>query len=118
MPKLQFLRHLVGIREMQVACTADSERWFPHLKDDLKHQVLGLCGEAGELANLIKKWDRGTMSEEELSMLAAGELADILVYLCTTANVLNVDLEKEFNDKRRINDVRFGNTGTTRSTGG
>ena len=49
---------------------------------------LGLCGEAGEVANKIKKYIRdGTNSYDEL----ADELGDVLWYLAVLAHYLEAD---------------------------
>jgi len=45
----------VTLNELAIQCHEDVEKWFPDLAWNLPHQALGLCGEAGELANLVKK---------------------------------------------------------------
>jgi len=51
-----------------------------------------LVGEVGELANFLKKVDRGDFLIESISEDIANELADIQTYLDLLANHLNVDL--------------------------
>ena len=60
-------------------------------EDKLRFMVLALCGEAGELANLVKKdWrgDGGDRSEELIE-----ELADVGNYAFMIAEALGVDLQ-------------------------
>lgn len=105
------------LADMQRACKEDSARWFPLLRDDTQHHVIGLCGETGEVANAVKKWQRGSMTRDELIKKVGDEAADVLVYLCTLANTLDIDLEEEFNAKRRFNEGRYGPESRNRSTG-
>lgn len=64
--------------------------------DALLYTVLGLNGEAGELAEKAKKMirdDAGILYEERrLAMIK--ELGDVLWYVATTAKELNVTLEE------------------------
>jgi len=57
------------------------------------YPALGLCGEAGEVADKIKKTIRGDSSLDEVSGNIAGELGDVLWYLAILADDLEVDLE-------------------------
>lgn len=53
--------------------------------------ALGLCGEAGELANMIKKrWRDGVDLSEEIK----DEIADVRVYLELIARCFNIEGEK------------------------
>ena len=60
-------------------------------KDVLINGVMGLCGEAGEAIDLVKKHlaQGHPLDREKL----IGELGDIAWYLAETATVLEVDLE-------------------------
>ena len=55
-------------------------------------QCLGLCGEAGEVADLIKKaaWHGKPMDLDRL----ASEMGDTLWYLAALASTCDVDLEE------------------------
>lgn len=58
---------------------------------DERFLALALCGEAGELANIIKKrWRDGVDLSEE----AKDEIADIRVYLELLARCFNIEGEK------------------------
>lgn len=73
----------------------------------LTHNVLALAGEVGELANLVKKFDRGDFSFEDLKKSMPGELADILIYLIKISYQSGLDLEKAFTEKLHQNEMRF-----------
>lgn len=91
----------------------------PVTKDDLRplmHNVLSLCGEAGEVANLLKKYDRGDFSFEELMAELPSELADVAIYIIKIAYQSNIDLEKAIVDKIAINEERFPRSVTPLAT--
>lgn len=55
---------------------------------DERFLALGLCGEAGELANMIKKrWRDGVDLSEEIK----DEIADVRVYLELIAKCFNIE---------------------------
>jgi NTP pyrophosphatase (non-canonical NTP hydrolase) len=86
---------------------ADNVDWFPDLAHDVVHHALGLCGEAGEVANEVKKFDRRSFSQQELIEKLKGELPDVLVYVFSIAGMFNIDLEEAYDAKRRFNAKRF-----------
>jgi NTP pyrophosphatase (non-canonical NTP hydrolase) len=62
----------------------------------LAHRSLGLVGEAGELANVIKKIIRdkdGKATEEDIRK-AAEKLGDTLYYVAVLAEYFDLDLEE------------------------
>ena len=73
----------------------------------LIHNSLALAGEVGELANLVKKHDRGDFSFDELLSQMPGELADIFIYLIKIAYQSGIDLEAAFLEKLEQNEGRF-----------
>lgn len=108
------------LQQLVRQCQRDSVRWFPTVSKDeaadgnitreLVHHVLSLCGEAGELANKIKKLDRGTESldDELFAFDVRDELTDTFIYLLNVAALLKMDLLKEYLRKRDFNEKRFG----------
>lgn len=63
--------------------------------ESLSYAALGLSGEAGEIANKVKKVfrdDGGVLSEEKRQQIA-DELGDVLWYAAQVATELDIDLE-------------------------
>ena len=60
-------------------------------KDVLINSVMGLCGEAGEAIDIVKKWlaQGHELDKEKLKK----ELGDIAWYLAETATALDLSLE-------------------------
>ena len=63
------------------------------VQDKIVYPTLGLCGEAGEVADKIKKTIRGDYTLDEVTGNIADELGDVLWYLAILADDLGVDLE-------------------------
>lgn len=91
-------------------CLADNSRWFPAMAGDPLHHALGVAGEAGEVANLMKKVHRGDQSLEDVDVCVqlTEELVDVLVYVFSLCGILDVDLEAAYDAKRTKNEQRFG----------
>lgn len=106
-------------------CIKDSAEWFPeaanamatdptHRVRALVHHSLALAGEVGELANLVKKVDRGSTDITGIVFLndAGEELVDVLIYVLNLAGILGVDLLQGYLKKRDKNVSRFAKNGT------
>jgi NTP pyrophosphatase (non-canonical NTP hydrolase) len=68
---------------------------YPGAGDNLTYPALGLCGEAGECAEKVKKAirdDGGVLSDERRAALAA-ELGDVLWYVAQLATEAGLDLD-------------------------
>jgi NTP pyrophosphatase (non-canonical NTP hydrolase) len=65
----------------------------------------------GELANILKKIDRGDFKIEDAAIrrMMAMELTDVFIYVLNIASVLGIDLEETYKMKRTENERRFGN---------
>ncbi len=101
--------HLAEIQQNEAA---DVGKYFPdRFENDhtqLIHMALGLVGEVGEVANDIKKWDRGDFDFVELAGRLRSELPDVLIYLVLVADVLRINLNTAYLSKKEYNDARFG----------
>ena len=63
-------------------------------KDGLINGVMGLCGESGEVIDIVKKWlAQGHQLDKERMK---SELGDVAWYLAETATALDVPLEQIF----------------------
>jgi len=99
------------LQELAAEMRANSEHWFPSThKGDLPLPVfyaLGLSGEVGEVANVVKKMVRDGDSEAKRADLAS-ELADCFTYLLLLADEVGVDLVAEYREKELVNMARWG----------
>jgi NTP pyrophosphatase (non-canonical NTP hydrolase) len=84
-----------------------SKEWFPETAFDLGHHALALCGEVGEVANVVKKLQRGSLEEGEARDLLKGELADVFIYLLNCCAIARIDLAEAYFEKQKFNGERF-----------
>jgi NTP pyrophosphatase (non-canonical NTP hydrolase) len=93
-------------------CVDDSGRWFPGAAQDLPNLVLCMAGEVGEVANLVKKIVRGSITlEDARDQGLEEEIVDVLIYLCNLMGAkefANVNWERIWVEKRKFNEQRFG----------
>jgi len=69
---------------------------YPKAGDNLLYPTLGLCGEAGEVAEKVKKMirdDDGVLSDERRAALSK-ELGDVLWYVAQLASEARLDLDE------------------------
>lgn len=84
--RLTFVKYQLESRETAI---------YPNIGHDYVYPVLGLCGEAGEVAEKIKKIirdDKGVISDNKRKELKK-ELGDVLWYISNLAVELNLSLE-------------------------
>ena len=66
-----------------------------------------LCGEAGELANLIKKIDRGDFTVDDIKHELAHEIGDVLTYLDLLSSILGINTTDALIEKWNIVSERY-----------
>jgi len=73
---------------------------YPNMGNNLYYPTLGLAGEAGEVANKIKKImrDNGGGITDGIRNDIAGELGDCLWYIAAICRELKIDLEEVANE--------------------
>ena len=81
--------------------------------DPAIYYTLGICGEAGEMANAIVKASRNGADREKILEAVKSELPDVIIYSYVLAYVLDIDLSKLVNEKieiviKRANDGYYG----------
>lgn len=91
----------MNIEELARRCHANSANWFPtnHAaqRSAVTHCTLGLVGEAGEVANKVKKL-YGYVDQtvpDSLRDDIVGELIDTLIYDLVLLDVLGADIPAE-----------------------
>lgn len=75
--------HIIGLKK----------RIVPGSMDDIRFLSLAMAGEAGEVANCVKKeWRGDDFGQKEMDELVE-EVADTFHYLLILAKALNIDIE-------------------------
>ena len=69
---------------------------YPNRLNNLEYPTLGLAGEAGEVANIVKKIQRdfGGKTTDETRAKLKDELGDVLWYISACADELGLSLEE------------------------
>jgi len=101
-------------------CQKDSKEWFPKAADTtstnpeerrraIVHHALALAGEAGEVADWVKKLDRGSydITSEIFQRSVKEEIVDVFIYVLNLAGAFEMDLLKAYLTKREKNVQRF-----------
>lgn len=93
----------------------NDRNWKDWREGPLEYFIIGLVGECGELANIMKKylrwklgWKGNYLTEEQFIEELKGELADIEIYQSLVAGKFNLNIEELVREKQKINRKRFG----------
>lgn len=70
--------------------------------DPAMYYTLGICGEAGEMANAIVKARRNGEDQARVLEAVKSELPDVIVYSHVLAHVLDINLSQLVNDKVEV----------------
>lgn len=113
----------VSLQELMELCKLlDEKHGFPVRFEDQSQKynqvtkdLVGLFGEIGEFSNIIKKINIKIEKHDgyDLDLPKAEhhlkeEIADSLIYLIRIANILEIDLTTEINNKIERNKIRYG----------
>ncbi|MCX8178251.1 MAG: nucleotide pyrophosphohydrolase [Candidatus Aenigmarchaeota archaeon] len=106
------------IQKKQLEFDKEYFKKFWDIKNDkifierLQYIVVALVGEIGEYANIVKKisrdyenLNRNNFNQKREELIE--ELVDCFIYLIIAANLLDIDLEREFLKKLEKNKKRF-----------
>ena len=104
------------VRAIQAINAARSARWMAGTPGWTTLEIAGeLAGEVGELANVCKKIRRSEMgvpgnkvSDDELYLMARGELGDVMIVLMLTASKLGIDLQEAVRDAFNAKSEQMG----------
>lgn len=105
-----------SLKESRDQMLADSRFWFdPTLIDNAPYMALALCGEVGEVANILKKMMRGDVPADDVDAhnAIAWEIVDCFIYLQLLAAACKVDIGKAYDSKRQFNVERWGDPDKT-----
>jgi NTP pyrophosphatase (non-canonical NTP hydrolase) len=93
------------LRDLQAYASAlEQERGFTG--NSVVQQCLLLGEEVGELFKAVRKRQQMRLDAASSVGTVEGELADVLIYLCSIANRFDVDLEQALREKEEINKKR------------
>ncbi len=84
----------MNFKEYQEA--ASQTALYPRRLSNLEYPTLGLAGEAGEVANIVKKIqrDHGGVLNDDVRAKLLDELGDVLWYISACADELEITLEE------------------------
>ena len=86
---------------------ASSTALYPNRLNNLEYPTLGLTGEAGEVANIVKKIqrDHGGEVTDEIRLKLKDELGDVLWYISACADELGLTINEiaEYNVAKLAN---------------
>lgn len=83
----------------------EKERGFDG--EQILQKCLLLGEEVGELFKAIRKKDKIKIDHNSKFGSIDEELADVFIYICAIANRFNIDIEKAFRGKEKINQKRI-----------
>jgi NTP pyrophosphatase (non-canonical NTP hydrolase) len=79
----------------------------------ISKEIVGLVGEIGEFANIVKKINLSLDSNKKISNLSqlesnlSEELIDTLIYLIRLSVLLDIDIPSEYLNKKQKNSIKY-----------
>ena len=102
MPVLEDIPNLAQLQDY--VRELEKERGFQ--ENTVQQTALLLGEEIGELFKALRKQQKMAVDSKSVIGSVDEELADVLIYVCSLANRLNIDLETAFRAKEEINKRR------------
>ena len=91
------------IRSHKAICEAKQmDEKAAYGNDPALYYTLGICGEAGEMANALVKAQRNGFDKKKALEAVMSELPDVVIYSYVLAYVLSIDLSKLVNEKVEV----------------
>jgi NTP pyrophosphatase (non-canonical NTP hydrolase) len=102
-------RPISELAKMSQQAVADGKVWFPSTSTSPAFTALAMAGEVGELCNIIKKVERGSLkySDPMVRHDIAMESTDVFTYFLMLAGQMSFDPQKTYDLKRAENIRRF-----------
>lgn len=99
-------------------CVQDSERWFGDspVVYSVEHHSLVLASLTGKFCGVIEKIQRGSLDPKDakVRMQLAMDLTDVYTRVLMIAGLLNIDLDKAYQQARGNNERKFTEERTQR----
>lgn len=105
------MANIIDLDALLVQMQEDSIRWFgEETPKNLTLHVLGLVGESGEVADILKKITRGSVDFNTPGIMEhlRTELIDVFIYLVMLFGATRTNVLEEYEKKRAYNEQRFG----------
>lgn len=91
------------IRSHKAICEAKQmDEKAAYGNDPALYYTLGICGEAGEMANALVKAQRNGYDQAKALEAVKSELPDVVIYSHVLAHVLDIDLSNLVNEKVEV----------------
>jgi len=91
------------VRSHEVLCAVKNmDLKAAYGQDPAMYYTMGICGEAGEMANKIVKVLRNGNCPDKAREAVISELPDVIIYSAVLAFVLDIDLTKLVNEKVQV----------------
>lgn len=104
-------RQELTIEQMVKMCLDDSEKWFGdgHTAKSIPHHTLAMAGEVGEVANIVKKIERGSLNlgDANVRFQLMMELTDVFTYWLNLVGLVGMNPTQAFLHVRSENEKRF-----------
>jgi NTP pyrophosphatase (non-canonical NTP hydrolase) len=102
---------MITFKDLEEANKTRIEEWPGHEKSDLEFRTIELAGEAGEVANAVKKYlraQRGIHGNTNTVEDIADELGDVVICCQLIAEYLLIDLGEAVKNKFNKTSRKYG----------